>query len=166
MNHRRSMKEAQRQYYPMDSVFLPQELRFHMTSSATPSLYQQHTLSSHGPLLQTPFSASSLNTAYQKTKARNGRHAKHDMSHSANRRPNANQDRFVDANVSDFAGRLYDLCKDQNGCRFLQRKIEENANEELDLIFNDIYSHFAELMIGKKHTHMCIDIMIDRKRHD
>jgi hypothetical protein len=59
------------------------------------------------------------------------------------------QDKFANASVQDFKGKLYAICKDQNGCRFLQKKIEEKG-ENLDLAFQEIYSHFTELMTGKK----------------
>lgn len=59
------------------------------------------------------------------------------------------QDRFADAKLDDFIGKLYELCKDQNGCRFLQRKIEESARQ-LELIFNEIYTHFTGLMTGRQ----------------
>lgn len=61
------------------------------------------------------------------------------------------QDKFVDANMDDFIGKLYELCKDQNGCRFLQKKIEdkEDGEKNLKIVFNEIHSHFTELMTGK-----------------
>lgn len=61
------------------------------------------------------------------------------------------QDRFSDSNIEDFIGKLYDLCKDQNGCRFLQKKIEEkeHGDKNLEIVFNEIHSHFTELMTGK-----------------
>lgn len=62
------------------------------------------------------------------------------------------QDRFTNAKVEDFIGKLYELCKDQNGCRFLQRKIEgtsEEVRKNLQYIFNEILEHYVELMTGK-----------------
>ncbi len=42
---------------------------------------------------------------------------------------------------------MANLCKDQHGCRFLQRKLEEGNPLYRDMIFAEIYPHFAELMV-------------------
>lgn len=38
------------------------------------------------------------------------------------------------------------LCKDQFGCRYLQKKLEDGNPDHRDMIFNEIFPHFAELM--------------------
>jgi hypothetical protein len=40
------------------------------------------------------------------------------------------------------------LCKDQHGCRFLQRKLEEGKPEHRDMIYTEIFPVFADLMTG------------------
>lgn len=62
--------------------------------------------------------------------------------------PEAN--RFLGAKLEDFHGKLYDLCKDHNGCRFLQKKLEDPNGQHLQTIFDEIHPHFVELMTGKK----------------
>ena len=42
---------------------------------------------------------------------------------------------------------LASLCRDQHGCRFLQRKLEEGDPHQRDIIFAEVYPHFAELMV-------------------
>ncbi|KAI8885768.1 ARM repeat-containing protein [Backusella circina FSU 941] len=64
------------------------------------------------------------------------------------------EDKFANANVQDFKGKLYAICKDQNGCRFLQKKIEEKG-ENLELAFQEIYSHFTELMTDPFGNYLC-----------
>lgn len=61
--------------------------------------------------------------------------------------PEAN--RFLGAKLEDFHGKLYDLCKDHNGCRFLQKKLEDPNGQYLQTIFDEIHPHFVELMTGK-----------------
>ncbi|KAI8978457.1 armadillo-type protein [Pilobolus umbonatus] len=64
--------------------------------------------------------------------------------------------RFNNARVDDYKGKLYELCKDQNGCRFLQKKIEEKDNHHsLQLIFQEIYPHFTELMTDPFGNYLC-----------
>ena len=41
------------------------------------------------------------------------------------------------------------MCKDQHGCRYLQKKLEESVPEHRDMIFRETFSHFADLMTGK-----------------
>ena len=41
------------------------------------------------------------------------------------------------------------MCKDQHGCRFLQKKLEEGVPEHRDIIFRETFKHFAELMTGE-----------------
>ncbi|KAI7864363.1 armadillo-type protein [Spinellus fusiger] len=63
--------------------------------------------------------------------------------------------RFSGASLADFQGSLYEICKDQNGCRFLQKKLEESSGQHLELIFNEIHSHFVELMTDPFGNYLC-----------
>ncbi|KAL1921002.1 uncharacterized protein VTP21DRAFT_11637 [Calcarisporiella thermophila] len=63
--------------------------------------------------------------------------------------------RFAGVNVEDLEGRLYSLCKDQHGCRFLQRKIEEQNKKVVELIFREVQPHFVELMTDPFGNYLC-----------
>ncbi|KAI3450921.1 hypothetical protein Pfo_007586 [Paulownia fortunei] len=42
--------------------------------------------------------------------------------------------------------KTYHMAKDQNGCRFLQRKFAEGTSEDIERIFTEIIMHIVELM--------------------
>ncbi|KAI9300586.1 armadillo-type protein [Cunninghamella echinulata] len=67
--------------------------------------------------------------------------------------PEAN--RFLGAKLEDFSGKLYDLCKDHNGCRFLQKKLEDPNGQHLQTIFDEIHPHFVELMTDPFGNYLC-----------
>jgi hypothetical protein len=46
------------------------------------------------------------------------------------------------------AADIYQLCKDQHGCRFLQKKLEERNPEYLEIIFRETNPYVIELMTG------------------
>ncbi|KAA1116357.1 hypothetical protein PGT21_010560 [Puccinia graminis f. sp. tritici] len=54
--------------------------------------------------------------------------------------------RFANIRLEDMQGDMFGLCKDQHGCRFLQKKLEEGDPTHRDMIFAEIYPHFGELM--------------------
>lgn len=41
------------------------------------------------------------------------------------------------------------LCKDQHGCRYLQKTLEEGVPGHRDMIFRKTFGHFADLMTGE-----------------
>lgn len=95
-----------------------------------------------------PFTHPSSNSAYQQYTPVPQQQQQTKTKSKKNERQQQ-QDRFADAKLDDFVGKLFELCKDQNGCRFLQKKIEESA-KQLELVFNEIHQHFSQLMTGKK----------------
>ncbi|KAF2016549.1 ARM repeat-containing protein [Aaosphaeria arxii CBS 175.79] len=50
---------------------------------------------------------------------------------------------------------IYTLCKDQHGCRFLQKKLEERNEEHLDIIFQETAPHVVELMTDPFGNYLC-----------
>lgn len=58
--------------------------------------------------------------------------------------------RFTNYPLEHYQGELYSLCKDQHGCRYLQRKLEDRNPEHVRLIFSETYQHVIELMTGMK----------------
>lgn len=85
----------------------------------------------------------------------------HRKMHNSNRRKGDDAAKYANAKLEDFSGDLYSLCKDQHGCRFLQKQLdlgrEVNIAKKLDLdvlasevaatmIFNEIYLKIVELM--------------------
>lgn len=56
--------------------------------------------------------------------------------------------RFAGTRLEELKGEIPQLCKDQHGCRYLQKKLEESVPEHRDMIFRETFGHFADLMTG------------------
>jgi hypothetical protein len=56
--------------------------------------------------------------------------------------------RFAGTRLEDLQGDIPSLCKDQHGCRYLQKKLEEGVPEHRDMIFRETFGHLADLMTG------------------
>ncbi|PKX89731.1 putative RNA-binding protein [Aspergillus novofumigatus IBT 16806] len=63
--------------------------------------------------------------------------------------------RFTNFPLEHYRGELYTLCKDQHGCRYLQRKLEERNAEHVQLIFDETHMHVVELMTDPFGNYLC-----------
>jgi hypothetical protein len=50
--------------------------------------------------------------------------------------------------LEELQGNIPSLCKDQHGCRYLEKKLEEGVPEHQDMIFRETFGHFSDLMSG------------------
>lgn len=50
---------------------------------------------------------------------------------------------------------IYQLCKDQHGCRFLQKKLEEGKPENVHMIWQETNPHVVELMTDPFGNYLC-----------
>ena len=57
--------------------------------------------------------------------------------------------------LEDLQGEIFALCKDQHGCRYLQKKLEEGQPSHRDMIFAETFNHFAELMTDPFGNYLC-----------
>jgi hypothetical protein len=73
------------------------------------------------------------------------------------RRNSSNDERSVlnRTRIQDFAGRIPDLCRDQNGCRHLQAQLDKSPEESLEIIFNGAKPYFPELMSDPFGNYLC-----------
>ncbi|ONH67899.1 Pumilio y domain family member 4 [Cyberlindnera fabianii] len=76
----------------------------------------------------------------------NNNHHHHNRRIMNNRRRGEDAARFANAKLSDFIGQIYSLCKDQHGCRFLQKQLDLDASNATP-IFEETQMHVVELMI-------------------
>ncbi|KAI0762565.1 ARM repeat-containing protein [Fomes fomentarius] len=63
--------------------------------------------------------------------------------------------RFAGTRLEDLVGEIPQLCKDQHGCRYLQKKLEEGVPEHRDMIFRETFGHFADLMTDPFGNYLC-----------
>ncbi|TFK30678.1 pumilio-family RNA binding protein [Coprinopsis marcescibilis] len=63
--------------------------------------------------------------------------------------------RFTGIRLEDLKGEIAGLCKDQHGCRYLQKKLEEGSPEHRDMIFRETFNHFADLMTDPFGNYLC-----------
>ncbi|KAA1468407.1 ARM repeat-containing protein [Dentipellis sp. KUC8613] len=63
--------------------------------------------------------------------------------------------RFAGTRLEDLVGEIPGLCKDQHGCRYLQKKLEEGVPEHRDMIFRETFGHFADLMTDPFGNYLC-----------
>ncbi|KAL8807010.1 MAG: hypothetical protein Q9182_000991 [Xanthomendoza sp. 2 TL-2023] len=63
--------------------------------------------------------------------------------------------RFNNVKLEHLQGEIYGLCKDQHGCRYLQKKLEERNPEHLHMIFLETNPHVVELMTDPFGNYLC-----------
>lgn len=113
------------------------------------------------PPMTAPFSPAAFNP-YQTFPAANG--PIQSPQRFENSRANVNQRRqaaedaqarFQSIHVDQLHGEIYGLCKDQHGCRFLQRKLEERDEKTIQTIFEEVHTHMVELMVDPFGNYLC-----------
>ena len=84
------------------------------------------------------------------------------------RRYNSNdQQVLARSRIQDFANRIPELCRDQNGCRHLQHELDTNNPETVDVIYNGAKPQFAELMSDPFGNYLCQKLLekcVDEQR--
>nr|POF01434.1 pumilio domain-containing protein c6g9.14 [Quercus suber] len=65
------------------------------------------------------------------------------------------QKHFSSISVDQLPGQIYRLCKDQHGCRFLQRKLDERSDNATKFIFEEVKEHIIELMTDPFGNYLC-----------
>ncbi|KAL8641693.1 MAG: hypothetical protein Q9228_001524 [Teloschistes exilis] len=63
--------------------------------------------------------------------------------------------RFNNIKLEQLQGEIYSLCKDQHGCRYLQKKLEERNPDHLHMIFLETNQHVVELMTDPFGNYLC-----------
>ncbi|KAL9104443.1 MAG: hypothetical protein Q9163_000595 [Psora crenata] len=65
------------------------------------------------------------------------------------------QARFSNVKLETLRGEILGLCKDQHGCRYLQKKLEEHNPESVQMIFLETHAHVIELMTDPFGNYLC-----------
>ncbi|KAI9228641.1 MAG: armadillo-type protein, partial [Piptocephalis tieghemiana] len=63
--------------------------------------------------------------------------------------------RYAGVPLDDLVGELYALCKDQHGCRYLQKRLEEGKRKHVNLIYHEVVAHVPELMTDPFGNYLC-----------
>lgn len=63
--------------------------------------------------------------------------------------------RFANVTLESLGGEIYTLCKDQHGCRFLQKKLEERNPDHIHMIWLETNQHVVELMTDPFGNYLC-----------
>lgn len=57
--------------------------------------------------------------------------------------------------LEDCVGQIALMCLDQHGCRYLQKELESDDREKIDLIFSEVIPHIGELMSDPFGNYLC-----------
>lgn len=63
--------------------------------------------------------------------------------------------RFTNVALESLGGEIYALCKDQHGCRYLQKKLEDRNPEQVHMIWLETNQHVVELMTDPFGNYLC-----------
>ncbi|KAK3397282.1 armadillo-type protein [Sordaria brevicollis] len=63
--------------------------------------------------------------------------------------------RFNNLPLEQVVGTIYSLCKDQHGCRYLQKKLDDRNEEQIHMIWLETNQHVIELMTDPFGNYLC-----------
>ncbi|ROW17266.1 hypothetical protein VPNG_01044 [Cytospora leucostoma] len=74
---------------------------------------------------------------------------------SRRQQDNEAMSRFNGMSLEAYGGNIYELCKDQHGCRYLQKQLENRNPEQVHMIWLETCSHVVELMTDAFGNYLC-----------
>ncbi|KAI1294043.1 ARM repeat-containing protein [Xylaria venustula] len=63
--------------------------------------------------------------------------------------------RYINLPLEQVGGTIYELCKDQHGCRYLQKQLENRSPEQIHMIWVETSPHVVELMTDPFGNYLC-----------
>ena len=63
--------------------------------------------------------------------------------------------RFNNLPLEQVGGTIYSLCKDQHGCRYLQKQLENRIPDQIHMIWLETNPHVIELMTDPFGNYLC-----------
>ncbi|KAJ2490106.1 hypothetical protein IWW37_003455 [Coemansia sp. RSA 2050] len=110
----------------------------------------------HGqPLLSSMGPSAALQSAPILTQGQGMHGSQKSGGNKAHRRGDTEVNRFTNATLEELRGTIFDVCKDQYGCRFLQKKLEEGQEDHVELILCEVLPHSSALMIDPFGNYLC-----------
>lgn len=89
------------------------------------------------------------------TAAPSGENVRGSVDDGASRHMRRSDVDLASMQLEDLRGDIAQLCRDQFGCRFLQKKLDEGVPAQCDLIFEETFQYFAELMTDPFGNYLC-----------
>ncbi|CAJ2511087.1 Uu.00g067120.m01.CDS01 [Anthostomella pinea] len=68
---------------------------------------------------------------------------------------NEAMNRYTNLPLEQVGGTIYELCKDQHGCRYLQKQLENRLPEQVHMIWMETNQHVVELMTDPFGNYLC-----------
>ncbi|XXG97730.1 DNA-directed RNA polymerase III complex subunit Rpc2 [Hypoxylon texense] len=68
---------------------------------------------------------------------------------------NEAMNRYANMALEQAAGQIYSLCKDQFGCRYLQKQLENRRPEQVHMIWQETNPHIVDLMTDPFGNYLC-----------
>jgi len=88
-------------------------------------------------------------------------------SRSTNKAGRFSASHYENVEIKDCVGQICFICKDQQGCRFLQREIDKLGPNVIDIIFAEVITHVNELIddpFGNYLVQKLIDVVTKDQR--
>ncbi|KAI1780467.1 ARM repeat-containing protein [Hypoxylon cercidicola] len=63
--------------------------------------------------------------------------------------------RYANMPLEQATGQIYGLCKDQFGCRYLQKQLENRSPEQVHMIWQETNQHIVDLMTDPFGNYLC-----------
>ncbi|KAI5864268.1 ARM repeat-containing protein [Durotheca rogersii] len=63
--------------------------------------------------------------------------------------------RYANLSLEQVGGTIYELCRDQHGCRYLQKQLENRIPEQVHMIWLETNQHVVDLMTDPFGNYLC-----------
>ena len=69
--------------------------------------------------------------------------------------PDDTSNKYAGKQLEDLQSEIIEMCRDQHGCRFLQKRLEEGRRKYINLIFTEVIGQIIDLMTDPFGNYLC-----------
>ncbi|PVU87624.1 hypothetical protein BB561_006254 [Smittium simulii] len=76
-------------------------------------------------------------------------------SNRHNRKHDVEHNKYTNMKLEELEHRIFSVCKDQYGCRYLQKQLEDGSTKQIEMIYKEITPHYSKLMVDPFGNYLC-----------